>query len=245
MKKAFSYGFKSFVFYWEANGMSALVVIFSWIYESTLYPLIQVFLLAKALDIVSRVKDVSFPVFTWIIIPYLSASFLKIVVKAYLGLKETFLQTQLEGYIDLKINKKLTELDPATFENPEFQDLLSQLEGIKGTLQMQVTRFIGFIDAIVKFITAAVVVSTSFPWFAPLILVATIPTFIITNKARISTWPFYVEKRSAVVRVTQYIKTLLSSDSTSKEATIFRTGDTLVGKIKKEQRAQKDLLLKT
>lgn len=235
MKKAFTYGFKSFVFYWEANGLSAFLVVFAWIYDSTLYPLIQVFLLAKALDIFTQIRDVSFQDVTWVIIPYISASLLRIMLKAFLGLKETFLQTQLEGHIDLKIAKKLTELDPATFENPEFQDLLAQLEGIKGTFQMQFNRFVGLIDAFVKFITSAIVVSTSFPLFAPFIIIATIPTFIITNKSRISTWPFYVEKRSVVMRVTQYIKNLLSSDSTSKEVTIFHTGATLLGKIKTEQ----------
>jgi len=38
-----------------------------------------------------------------------------------------------------------------------------------------------------------------------------------------------------VTRVTQYVKNLLSSDSTSKEAAIFQTGPVLLDKIKKEQ----------
>lgn len=158
-------------------------------------------------------------------------------MKSISDVQEAFLQVRFEGYLNLQVSKKLSELDPATFENPEFQNLLAQIEGVTGSLQAHFMRFIGLINAVFKFATAAVVVSVTFPLFAPIILMATIPIYIAYDRFRISTWPFYVEKRSLVVRVTQYIKDLLSSDSTSKESIIFKTGDTLLAKIRKHQDA--------
>lgn len=235
MRKTLGYGFKALVLSWKANGIYSILAIISNLYDSTFYPLIQVFLLSKFLDLLSQGRNLTFSDISWLIAFYLLASLLKLTLKSFLDVKEAFLQTQMEGYIDLLINKKLTELDPATFENSQFQNLIAQLEGVKGTLQMHLVRFIGLLDAVFKFITAAIVVSLVFPLFAPLIIIATIPSYLAWDRFRVKTWPFYVEKKSFVVRVTQYVKTLLSSDSTSKEAIIFQTGPVLLNKIKKEQ----------
>ena len=237
MKKSLSYGIKVLKLAWQANGIYSVLAIIGKLYDSTLYPFIQVFLLAKALDLFTRAQTTNFSSFSWIIISYLLASFVKLGIKSLFDVKEAFLQVQMEGYIDLQISKKLTELDPATFENPEFQNLIAQLEGVKGTLQMHLIRFISLIDAAFKFITATIVVSVTFPLFAPIILIATIPLYIASDRFRVKTWPYYVEKRSLVTRVTQYIKNLLSSDSTSKESIIFKTGTVLLNKISKEQKS--------
>lgn len=237
MKKTLSYGFRALVMAWKANGFSSVLAIISSLYDSTFYPFIQVFLLARFLDLFGKSNVVTFKEISWIIVVYLLASLIKLALKSYSDVKEAFLQVQMEGYIDLQISKKLTELDPATFESPEFQDLIAQLEGIKGSLQMHLIRFTGLLDAIFKFITAAIVVSFTFPLFAPLVIIATIPSYLVWDKFRIKTWPYYVEKKSMVTRVTQYIKNLLSSDSTSKETTIFHTGPVLLNKIKTQQQS--------
>lgn len=235
MQKTLSYGLKSFLIAWHANGIYAVIALISNLYDSTFYPLIQVLLLSKFLDLLTQAQNLTFADIGWIVGAFLIASLVKLTLRSFLDVKEAFLQTQQDGYIDLQISKKLTELDPATFENPEFQDLIAQLEGVKGTLQMHLVRFTGLVDAVFKFVTAAIVVSVIFPWFAPIIIIATIPSYLVFDRSRIATWPFYVEKRSIVTRVTQYIKNLLSSDSTSKEATIFQTGTVLLSKIKREQ----------
>jgi len=235
MKKTLRYGFKALEMAWHANGINAIIALVSNLYDSTVYPLIQVLLLSIFLDLLTQQENLTFIDISWIIAVFLIASILKLALRSYLDIKEVFLQTQQDGYIDLQISKKLTELDPATFENPEFQDLLAQLEGVKGTLQMHLVRFTGLIDSVFKFVTAAIIVSAIFPLFAPIIIIATIPSYLAFDKARIKTWPYFVEKRAIVTRVTQYIKTLLSSDSTSKEAIIFQTGPVLLNKIKKEQ----------
>lgn len=237
MRKSVGYGVKALKLAWQANGIYSILAIVGKLYDSTLYPFIQVFLLAKALDLFTQTQTTNFSSFSWIIVVYLLASFIKLGLKSLLDVKEAFLQVQMEGYIDLQISKKLTELDPATFEDPEFQNLIAQLEGIKGTLQMHLVRFTSLIDAVFKFITATIVVSVTFPLFAPIILIATIPSYIAWDRFRVKTWPYYVEKKSLVTRVTQYIKNLLSSDSTSKESIIFKTGTVLLNKISKEQKS--------
>jgi ATP-binding cassette subfamily B protein len=236
MKQTFYYALKSVYYSWKANGISVFVAMFGILYDDTFYPLIQIFLLAKLIDLFAKNNYISPPVLFSIIIYYLLATLLKLALKSYNDVREAYLQTQLEGYIDMLISKKLTELDPATFENSEFQNILSQLEGIKGSLQVHLMRFTKFLDALFKFITATLVISFTFPLFAPLILIATIPSYIAWDRFRSKTWPFYVEKKSIVLRITQYIKTLLSSDSTSKEAVIFKTGPVLLHKIEKEQK---------
>ncbi|HUW22237.1 MAG TPA: ABC transporter ATP-binding protein [Candidatus Bathyarchaeia archaeon] len=236
MRKTLGYGIKSLRFAWKANGIYAVLEIISKVYDSTLYPFIQVFLLSKILDLFSNNPNPSFSDFYWIIFTYISVSILKLGLKSLVDVKGTFLQEQLGAYIDLQISKKLTQLDPATFENPEFQNLIAQLEGIKGSLQTHLIRFTSLIDAVFKFVTATLVVSVTFPLFAPIVLIATIPSYLAWDRFRIRTWPFYVEKRSLVTRVTQYVKTLLSSDSTSKESTISKTGHVLLEKIKKRQK---------
>ena len=235
MRKTLEYGLKSLQFSWKANGYYSIISLISTLYESTLYPFIQVFLLAQLLDIFTQSPRSINTRLYWVIISYLIASGLKLVLKSFMSAKEAYLQFRIEGYIDLQISKKLTELDPATFENPEFQDLLAQLDGVKGTIRAYLFGVISLIDAVFKFVTATLVVSLTFPLFAPIILIATIPSYLAWDKMRKETWPYFTEKVSRMTRVTQYIKTLLSSDSTSKEATIFQTGNVLLQKIKKEQ----------
>jgi ATP-binding cassette subfamily B protein len=235
MKKTLAYGLKALQFSWQANGFYSILEIVSKIYDDTLYPLTQVFLLSKVLDAFSSQINLGFQKFYWIIVAYLFASILKLALKSLVDVKSAYLQEKLGGYIDIQISKKLSELDPATFENPEFQNLIAQLEGVKGSLQMHLIRFTSLLDAAFKFVTATLVVSTTFPWFAPAILLATIPSYIAWDRFRIKTWPYYVEKRSVLTRITRYVKTLLSSDSTSKESIIYKTGPLLLSKVKKEQ----------
>ena len=166
---------------WKANGVYSLVTILATVYDSTLYPFIQVFLLAKVLDLFSSGQQVTFTDLSLIIIGYLIASVAKLTLKSLMDVKEAYLQIKFEGYIDLQISKKLTELDPATFENPEFQNLIAQLEGVKGTITVNVMRITAFIDSAFKFFTAAVIVSVAFPLFIPIMLIATIPSFFNTS----------------------------------------------------------------
>lgn len=235
MFKNIKYGFESLKLSLKANGISALILLFSTIYESTLFPFVQVFLLARLLDTLAKFSNLDLSKIAWIIIVYLISSIIKLFLVSYQNSQQSYQEIKTDSFLDLKIGEKLAELDPATFENPSFQSLIAQIDGIKGSLQAHLNRFTGLLDAIVKFITATVVVSATFPLFAPLLLLASVPSFIAWRRFRKSTWPYYVEKRSLLVRVTQYIKSLLSSDSTSKEATVFNTGPTLIGKIKSLQ----------
>ena len=235
MKKSLYYGFKALQLSWRANGIYSIIAIAGSVYDNTFYPFIQVFLLARVLDIFAGSKHVVFADLFWIIISYLIASFIKLALKSVTDVKEAYLQVGFEAYLDLQVSKKLASLDPATFEDPGFQNLLAQMDGVTGSLQAHFMRLVGLIGAIFKFGTAAVVVSVTFPLFAPIILIATIPIYLVYDRFRVSTWPFYVEKRSLMTRVTQYVKNLLSSDSTSKESMVFKTGGALISKIEGQQ----------
>ena len=232
MKKNLLYGWESLRLSLNANGFAALLLLFCTIYENTLFPFAQVFLLARLLDKVASGNLLTLSGLMWIISAYLLASIAKILFGSYKDAQQSFQQIKTDSYMDLIILKKLTSLDPATFEKPEFQALLVQIDGVSGTLQAHLDRFTMFIDAIVKFTFATIFLSTIFPYFAPMLLAASIPSFIAWNLFRKNTWPFYVEKRTLLMRVTSYIKTLLSSDSTSKEAAIFETGEILLNKVR-------------
>lgn len=235
MKKTLSYGAKSFLIAWEANGIYSLLELISKIYDSTIYSFIQVYLFAQFIDVLSQNKSLSFTDIYWIVTWYIIASIVKFLLKTFIDVRSPYHQTKMEGAIDLKIINKLSELDPATFEDSDFQDLITQLEGIKGSLQMHLSRFTSLLDAIFKFVMATIVVSVTFPLFAPIVIIATIPIYIAWDKFRIATWPFYVEKKSKVSRITQYVKDLLSQNSTSKETSIFQTGNVLFKKVLVEQ----------
>jgi len=191
--KDLKYGFESLKLSWQANGISSLILLFSTIYQSTVFPFIQVLLLASLLDSLAKFSNLTLSEIAWVIAVYLLASVLKLVLVSYQNSQQSYQEIKTDSFLDLRIGQKLTELDPATFENPSFQSLLAQIEGIKGTLQAHLYRFTGLIDAVAKFITAAIVVSATFPLFAPLLLLASIPSFLAWRKFRDSTWPYYVE----------------------------------------------------
>ena len=67
-------------------------------------------------------------------------------------------------------------------------------------------------------------------------LIATIPSFFSLDQYRQKVWKYFVEEKSILVRVSQYIKNLLSQDGTSKEVVIYKTGGVLFNKVKSQQK---------
>jgi ABC-type multidrug transport system fused ATPase/permease subunit len=237
MKKTLKYCLKILQLSWGANEFYSVFSIVGTIYQSTLYPLILVLALSRLLDLLGSGRPVTSIDLTVIIGSYIFSSLLLNIVTSYLETQSVLLDTRMDNYLDLQIQKKLTHLDPATFELPEFQNLLTQLEGVKGTIGVNVMRITAFIDSIFKLITAAIVVSTTFPIFLPIILIATIPSFYSLDKYRQKVWKYFVEERSILLRVSQYVKNVLSQDGTSKEVAIYKTGDILYNKVKAHQKA--------
>lgn len=171
--------------------------------------------------------------------PYVLGFIISAVVnyffKSYTNLQQFLHDARFETYLDRMIITKLQTLDPATFEKSSFQELLTQIEGVRGLMSAQLERLIGFINAIVKVVTASIILLPIFPFFVPLVFVSVIPSYYIGDLARKKLWPFFTTKRSIVLRITEYVKKLLSQDSTSKEAAIYRTGSVLKDKVAKEQ----------
>ncbi|MFC1727067.1 ABC transporter ATP-binding protein [Patescibacteria group bacterium] len=236
MKKTLKHSLRVLAISWKANRFYLPLSIFSKVYQDTLYPLVMVILLARIIDMLESSQILSVSDFSLIISLFVVASLLKLTLSSFLDVKQAYLDFKLEACLDIEIAEKLVSLDPATLEMPSFQSLLAQIEGAKGAIQKHIIRLIAFISAIFKVVTAAIVVFSAFPIVIPLILLATIPSYLAWDRTRKKTWIYYTKKRSLMVRVTRYIKTLLFTDSTSKEVAIFKTGPVLLSKIKKHQK---------
>ncbi len=236
MKKNLYYTWKVFQLSWRAYGVYVVVSIFSGVYSNTLYPLIQLILLARVIDLLTHLSSI-FAIqssFIWIGSAYAVASLLNYYLANYDSLKQPYFQNKLEFYLDSVIIQKLATLDPATFEKSKFQNLLSQIDGTVGPMVILQDRITGLINNIVKVTAAIVILFPIFPWVVPLIIITTIPTYFVTDKYRTKVFPYFLPKRAAVKRVIMYIRNLLSSDSTSKEAAIFKTGPAMQQKVSHE-----------
>ena len=193
--------------------------------------------LSRILDLLGKRQMLTLSDLTGLIVIFILSSIFFSIITSYLETQSVLLDTRMDNYLDQQIIKKLTQLDPATFESSEFQNLLAQMEGVKGTITMNVMRITAFIDSAFKFVTAAVIVSVAFPLFIPIMLIATIPSFFSLDQYRQKVWKYFVEERSILVRASQYIKNLLSQDGTSKEVIIYKTGDVLYNKVKSQQKS--------
>lgn len=236
MKNTLKYCWKILQISWGANRYYAVLSLVGTIYQSTIYPFILMLVLAKILDLLGKNQALTLADLTGLIIVFVIPSIFLNIINSFLETQSVLLDTRIDNYLDQQIIKKLTQLDPATFENSEFQNLLAQMEGVKGTIAMNIMRITAFIDSAFKFISADVIVSISFPMFIPIMILATIPSFFSLDQYRQKVWKYFVEERSILVRVSQYIKNLLSQDGTSKEVTIYKTGDVLYNKVKSQQK---------
>lgn len=236
MKKTLQYCWKILQLSWGANGYYSILSIIGMIYQSTIHPFILMLILSRILDLLGKRQILTLTDLTGLIIIFILSSIFFSIITSYLETQSVLLDTRMDNYLDQQIIKKLTQLDPATFESPEFQNLLAQMEGVKGTITVNVMRITAFIDSAFKFVTAAVIVSVAFPIFIPIMLIATIPSFFSLDQYRQKVWKYFVEERSILVRVSQYIKNLLSQDGTSKEVIIYKTGETLFNKVKNQQK---------
>lgn len=84
--------------------MTVVVDLISNTYDSTIYPLLQVFLLSKVLDLFASGASPSFHNLQWIIFTYVGVSVLKLALKSFSDVKGTFLQEHLGAYLDLRLN---------------------------------------------------------------------------------------------------------------------------------------------
>lgn len=235
MQKTLTHAWKIIRIAWSANGWLAVIAIFSDIYQGTLFPFLQVFLLAQALDLIQKHHDLKLTDFIPLAVLYITFALLRILLNSFINMQQFSMDVKLDTYLDRVILEKLISLDPATFEKPAFQKLLTQTEGVWGIVSAQIQRITGFLNAATMTITASLVLLTKFPLFIPLILISVIPAYYVGDQSRKKMWPFFTTKRTTVIRTTQYVKNLLSQDSTSKEATIFRTGRILLQKVSHEQ----------
>lgn len=230
MKKTLGYGFKVFQIYYKANGFWAILDVIERFYDTTFYPLIQVYLLSKLLDLLATGKQLSFSDISWMVVAYLAASLLKVLIHYIALIRGPGYEFAFNDYIELQLDQKLNKLDPAVFESTKFQTLLAQMNGVKGSMSSYLDRMIYLVSFTVQFVTATVVVATKFPIFIPIIVFSTIPLYLSLDKYRDDTWPFMSKERGILERLFQYIRFTFSNPSTSKEVAIFKNGQILLDK---------------
>lgn len=234
--KTLRYGFLVLQIYYKANGIYALFDILQRLYANTFFPLIQVYLLSVILDLLSTGQRLTFTSIAWVIYLWIAANLLKVILTPLGLIRGAGYEFATNDYIELQIDKKLNCLDPAVFESTKFQNLLAQMEGVKGTMTTSVYRTLNFLNDLVMLITAAVVVWTKFPIFVPIIIFATVPAFLSFNKLRDDTWIYMSHERGILMRIFQYIRLTLSNPSTSKEIAIYKNGDSLLERFKRVHR---------
>jgi ABC-type multidrug transport system fused ATPase/permease subunit len=244
MRKTLLYSWKVLQLSWGANRYYAVLSIIGKIFESTIYPLILILVLSQLLDLLASKRTLVYTDLFLLIVIFLISSLTRMIITSFLDTQQVLLDIRLDNFIELQIDKKLTQLDPATFENAEFQNLLAQIQGVKDTLGANLMRITGFVDSVFKFITATIVVVAAFPIFIPIMLIATIPSFFSMHKYRNKVWKFFVEEQSLLIRISQYIKNLLSQDSASKEVAVYKSGDVLYSKVKSHQKTYNDRFTK-
>ncbi len=233
MLKTLKYGLLVLGIYYKANGKYALFDIASRLYTTTFYPLIQVYLLSVVLDLLASGKPLSFAAIDWVIYLWIAANLFKVVITPLGLIRGADYEFATNDYIEFEIDKKLNQLDPAVFESTKFQNLLAQMEGVKGSMTTSVYRTLNFVNDLFKLITAIIVVSTKFPIFVPVIILSTVPAFLAFNKLRDETYIYMSHERGIVMRAFQYIRLTFSNPSTSKEVAIFKNGQALLDKFKR------------
>ncbi len=233
MLKTFKHGFFVLGIYFKANGIWAFFDILDKLTSFTFYPLAQSLLLAHLIDVLSRGKHVTFSNIAWMGEIYIAATIIQGLIFWLAHINGARLEFALSDYVELQVNKKLNQLDPAVFENAKFQNLLAQMDGVKGSMSSYLIRMVNFIVSATALLTASLVIASKFPIFIPIVICANIPAFMASNKFRENIWSFVGEKRGIVERLFSYIRATFSNPSTSKEIAIFRNGPLLLSKFKK------------
>ena len=188
-------------------------------------------MLSRLVDLLAYNHFLKITDLTIYIVIYIIAALIDKVLIQVLNTRDFVFDYRLQDYIERTVTKKLSTLDPATFENPKFQELLSQIELARYNINEFVQRFVGMINAIVTFITATIVIAVTFPIFIPVLLLSSFPIYLALQNYRKNIYPFLLEERPKMARVTGYIKALFTQDSTSKEVAIFGNGQLLISKL--------------
>lgn len=236
MLKTFKHGFFVLGIYFKANGIWAVFDIVDRFYGQIFFPLIQTLLLAQLINLLSSGMPVTIGDVLWMGEIYIAAIIARTVIFWLAHIQGARLEFALYDYMELQINKKLNTLDPAVFEDTKFQNLLAQMDGVRGSMMTYLFRMIAFLSSCIALITASIVLLPNFPFFIPIIMAASIPSFIASNKFRDNTWEYMSTERGIAERLFSYIRNTFSNPSTSKEIAIFKNGPLLLNKFTKHHK---------
>jgi len=230
--KILKYGYRIMKISWKANGAYSIISPLGLIYVSTIFPLVQIFVLTRAIDLLTHIDAFTLSKLSPFLSVYILFYLIRIILDTFVSSKVFIYDMRLGDYLDMIVNQKLAQLDPATFESSQFQDLLSQMRGLSGAFYNFNMSFFGMIDSLIKIISSSILLIVSFPIFIPIIMFATIPYYIASNARREAIWPYFWEKRSPLIRLVWYVMGLMSQEANSKETAIYKTGNVLLSKSK-------------
>jgi ATP-binding cassette, subfamily B, bacterial len=134
------------------------------------------------------------------------------------------LQERISQVVQLQVMEKACQLDMAFFEDSRSYDLLrqTQQEAAARPLQM-VNGALGLLQAAITLASMLAVLIGLNPWLALVVLLAAIPEFI--SDARFSRKGFFLAMRAAPIRRRmQYLATLVTTDTATKEVKLFGLG---------------------
>src|SRR6266513_950126 len=107
MNKIFIYGWEILKISWKANGILSIISIFSNIYQNTLFPFIQVFLLAQVLDLIQKKHSLQIADIVPYAIAYIIFAIINTSLNSFINNQQFYMDVNLDSYLDRMILEKL------------------------------------------------------------------------------------------------------------------------------------------
>ncbi len=139
---------------------------------------------------------------------------------------------KLQNEFAYRFSDKLTHLDIAHIEDPEVQNLITN---VRETHQWRMPDFLRmlsyFCTAAVAYVSAAIVLATFAWWAVPVLTLVTLPRLYLRARFGNMQWSFYGSGAPGARRL-WYFGWLLSENNSLRETKIFQTGPALLDKYK-------------
>jgi ATP-binding cassette subfamily B protein len=206
---------------WRANKYFTFILIFIAVILG-LFPFVNAYLYKKIIDyFVDNVDSLKFSIFGGFAAIFVLLRFLE----SSLNYIDSFLQVKLRDLVAPIIQydflNKVNKLPFSTFENHKLYDLINKTDQSIDWRPLHILRNVpNLITHSVSLVAALILTLTMAWWFAPIIILATLPQLLISNKVNALNYSIS-DVRSPVSRKYGYLTRLLSSDKEVKEVKLF------------------------
>jgi len=206
-----------------------------------LVPLISAYLLKLLIDYLQVTQNsfvATVPVIIAVVLAtrYLVASLDGIV---YYGINQNYLdyifRYKLQNEITWQFQRKVSKLDIAHFENPEVQDLITKT---RDTMQWQLPDYLrifsNFLEDVIAFMAAFIILLPYGWWMPVLISIITIPRIYLQAKYGGIKWSIWGSGAPQAKKL-WYFNYLLQEPMTVRETRISQSSESLLNKFKEIQ----------